>query len=1100
MYKKHCLLSFKLLCAFFSVQTFAQTNNPLINSGEKISQGNSYYEKKQYKDAIKYYGEVNKSDTNYMLALFEMANAYYNDSQFVKSLEAARLGMNLFPDKFSSFSMQIANALDNMKMPKEAQDEYDAAIARNPHNYLLYYNKGITNYNIKAYDDAKKNFQQALLINPFYAPAHFFLGSVYLQEGNLVPAIMAYNCCLLISPDGKYKNQAINLLTSISKGTDDIQNYVKSRNPAKAEKSFNSAQEILLSKVAYDSKYKTKVDIDDPLIKQIQVVIEKLVYSKNDQGFAMQYYVPFFVKVFSENDFQPLIYTMFSDVEIKEIQSWNKKNKKDANEFTGKAYVYFNDIRSGRILDFESRAKNTSNYIYNDNALIAKGEYVIINKKSVPKGKWEFYNTEGGKSADGSFNEEGMKEGLWTTYYENGVVKSKVYFKNGKNDGSSMGWFSNGNKWYEETYKSDLLEGKQTIYFFNENLKNIFNFKADKKEGEQQYYNNKNELTGSYMYKNDKLDGVAKTYYENKKLKTETAYINDVENGNFKSYFETGELYAVGQIKDGKREGLWTNYYTNGKVSAKTTYIANEVTGEYTEYYKNGKVSSTGNYVKKKLDGKTINYDDDGIMYSTSEYDRSKLREITFYDKKGNVISTTTTRKGAANIVFYSANGLKTAEGYFDKEGNKQGKYIKYYGTGPVSEESNWKDGEMNGGSKSFYPNGKLSKETNYKNGVEDGYFKSYFVTGQLNKEGWVVNGNKQQTWISYNVSGDVYKKEYYLDDELDGYVQYFYPGNIPDYEFIYHKGWHEGTIQYDSTGKIIQQNKFIAGKGTLTFRHFNQKVLSEVPYNHYMSNGPKKSYFFDGTVSSTSTLLNDEYDGKMINYLYGGKLKSEGNYVSGKKDGEWKYYYSNGQVSTEEKYKNGELEGLYKTYSNNGKPAKTITYVEGEIEGPYTYYGENGEVALVLNFEDGAVTSYQYMGKDGKLVEPIKLKSYSGKINAFYANGKPSASFDYVENNINGKYTFYFSNGNMKSEGIMLNGYMHGLCKQYFSDGKIYKEENYRLGNLHGKVMTYYPDGSPESECYYYDDEINGKNKYYDSKGKVTIRDYYHGFILSVK
>lgn len=1100
MRKRACLLSLTSILTLFCFQLFAQNNNPLINSGEKISEGNKLYDKQKYKEAIKLYSQVNKSDTNYMSALFEMANAYYNDSQYQKSLEMARLGMNLFPDKFSSFSMQIANALDNLKMSKEAQAEYDKAIARNPHNYLLYYNKGITNYNLKAYDDAKANFQQALLINPFYAQAHFFLGGVYMQEGNLVPAIMAYNCYLLIAPSGKYKNQAISLLTAISKGTDEVLGYVKNRVPAKTEKSFNEAQEILLSKVAYDSKYKTKVDIDDPMIKQIQVVIEKLVYSKKDQGFAMQFYVPFFEKLFKEDNFQALIYTMFADVDIKEIQKWNSRNKKEATDFAGKAYLYFNDIRSSRLLDFESRAKNISNYVYSDNTLIAKGEYGTYNKKSVPVGKWEFYNTEGGKSADGSFNEAGEKEGLWTTYYENGIVKSKVYYSKGKNEGSSMGWFSNGNKWYEETYKDGNLEGKQTINFFNENVKNIFNFKNDKKEGEQQYYNNKGELTGSYMYKNDKLEGVAKTYYENKKIKTETYYVNDIENGNYKSYYETGEQSATGLVKDGKREGLWTNYYTNGKVSSKTTYIANEVTGEYNEYYKNGKLSSTGNYVKKKLDGKTMNYDDDGILFSSSEYDRGKLREITFFDKKGNTISTTTTRKGAASIVFYSAEGIKTAEGYFDKEGNKQGKYIKYYSTGPVSEESNWKDGEMHGVSKSFYPNGKVSKETNYINGTEDGYYKSYYVTGQLSKEGWMVGGEKQQTWISYNVSGDVYKKEYYLNDELDGYVQYFYPGNIPDYEFIYYKGWHAGTIQYDSIGKIIQNNKFDAGKGTLTFRHFNEKVLSEVPYNHYMANGPKKSFYFDGTVSATSTLLNDDFHGKMVNYFYGGKIRSEGNYQFGKKEGEWKYYFSNGQIRTEEYFKNGEQEGVFKTYNRNGKLAKTITYREGELQGPYTYYGENGEVALVLNFVDDAIASYQYMGKDGKLLEPIKLKSYTGKINAFYANGKPSATLDYVENNINGKYTFYYSNGNIMVEGNMLNGYIDGVCKQYFTDGKIYKEENLVLGNLQGKGMTYYPDGKPESECYYYDDENHGKNKFYDEKGKMTVRDYYNGFILSIK
>ncbi|RYD70581.1 MAG: toxin-antitoxin system YwqK family antitoxin, partial [Sphingobacteriales bacterium] len=419
---------------------------------------------------------------------------------------------------------------------------------------------------------------------------------------------------LLLAPEGTYSTNAIKILSNISKSTDDVLEMVKNKKPS-AEKSFNTIQDILLSKIATDPKYKSLVNINDDMIKQIQVICEKLEYKKGDPGFTMQYYVPFFEKTFKEKRFEPMIYTMFSGVDIKPIKTWNQGNKKEKEAFILLAANYLNEIRFSRVLPYTDRQAATSLYVYNNDVLVAKGFYVMAKGEMQPQGTWEFFNDEGRITLRGEFSKQSKKTGEWVSFYSNGKVKEKINYKEDMYEGPAFGWFDNGNKWYDETYKSGQLHGVQTIRYLNGNRKSIIDFENGKETGEVKYFNISDQLTHTYTYKNGVLDGPYKTYHSNGKLNEESAFIKDVESGDYKSYYETGEQFATGKISNGKRQGLWINYYKDGTPKAKSTYLDGEFTGEFSEFFEDGKTNVTGNYVKKKLDGKVSYYDKDGILY-----------------------------------------------------------------------------------------------------------------------------------------------------------------------------------------------------------------------------------------------------------------------------------------------------------------------------------------------------------------------------------------------------------------------------------------------------------------------------------------------------
>jgi antitoxin component YwqK of YwqJK toxin-antitoxin module/Tfp pilus assembly protein PilF len=1089
-----------LLASFCSTNLMAQQTPPLINSGELLREGYNLYKNENYKEALKKYHQINRSDTNYAKALHEIANAYYADSQYNEAIATAQLGLKLFPEKFSDFSMIIANTYDNGGKMDEAIKVYDEAIQATPQFYLLYFNRGICNIRKEDYAAAKADLQKALLINPYFSQSHYFMGNLYFLEGSMVPAILSYSSYLMIAPEGKYKSNAIQLLSQISKVTDEVQE-LSNKKSSSTEKSFNQIQSILLSKIALDPKYKSLVDIDDNIVKQLQVVVEKLEFKKSDKGFAMQYYVPLFTTVFKDKMFPAMIYTMFGGIELDEITNWTKKNKAQKDAFINVASSYFNDIKYTQILEYENRDKAEKHYLYNDGDLIGYGKIVSTKKETIPVGDWVFFNDLYGKVSEGKFDENGKKTGNWKFYHSNGQLKELFNYNNGLPEGKCKGWYNNGNLSYEESYSNGKLNGKQTIYYYNEIVKSVLNYDEDNLEGEAKYYSYKGKLTTVAQYSNNKPNGLYKTYHDNGKIKDEGSYVNGDEEGNYKAYYISGKLRTTGMVKKNKREGLWTEYFENGQEKYRSMYQDGEITGAFTEYYNNGQLSVSGNYVKKKLDGTVLYYNRNGVKYCEATYDKGRLREIKFFDNTGKQISSTTTRKGAANITFYNADGVKTSEGSFDKEGFKQGTFTDYFPTGKVSTISNWKDGELHGSYLMYEPNGNKIYEGNYSNDNEDGFIRRYYHNGKIKEEGWVIDGKKQQTWTVYNINGDLYSKKFYLNGDPDGYTEYFYPGNVKDYEYRFKTDWLTQMTQYDSTGKIISEGDFPKGNGKLIFKHFNGKVLSETELKNFMSNGVKKSYFFDGKQAGFTTFINDDKHGAYKNYFYNGNISSEGEYQFNEKEGVWKTYYRVGGISSEETFVNGKKEGQDKYYAKNGNLSRTVDYRNDVVHGNITTYGDNNEIALMVNFDDGFVTGYQYLGSDNKPVSPIPLIHNSGKVKATYPNGKTSAEFTYYENNIEGNFTYYYSNGNVKIKGKMKNGYYDGTIEFFYPDGKKEKTENYIMGNLYGKTTLYFQDGKIEAELNYYDAELHGDNIYYNAQtGKPVRFKYYHGYIISIQ
>lgn len=1070
----------------------------LVNSGELLSEGIRLHEAGKYKDAIALFSKISRSDTNYNRALYELSSSYYSDSNFEASRKYAEEGLRRYPHEAANWYNLLANAYDDLGEHQKALDYYDKLIAEDKNSSQGYFNKGLTLYRLNRYDEAKACFQRCVIINPYYVSAHYYLGNLAMEEGRIPEAMMSYATNLLINPGNRYVGRVVQAFSNLAKMTDDVVKKAARRKPSKAD-DFDMVQEIIVSKIALDKQYKLKTSLEDPIVRQIQVLCEKVEFNAADKGFWMQYYVPFFTRILADGQFEPFVYHIFSELNIKPIQTWVSKNEKKVNGFKEAADTYFTSIRSTQTLEQTKREGVKLRYHYTDR-LIGKGEAKQNGKDVTLVGPWEFYHRNGKLRSKGSYNDNQDQTGGWEFYHDNGQLKEKTNYANGKAEGKSQSWFDNGVLSAEGIYRDGEQEGEWKYFYYNGLPSRVVHMKAGKREGKATGYTITNDLSYTATYKDDQEEGEVVYYYRNGKVETTCMYTAGEANGKYRKYFFNGQLNMEGTYANGKKTGLWKEYHQNGKLYSESNYVDDQLDGEQKLYYDNGQMETHSFYKKGKVEGKSEDFDQDGKLFCETIYEKGRLRDIKFYDKKGQVISNATSRNGSGNLVFYDPQGNKTSEGYFTKEGLREGKTTYYYRIGKPSMVAEYKDGLLNGIRTSYFKNGKISEQGNYTADAEDGYQVSNYIDGTPESEGWVNEGKKQGEHISYNNLGNMVSRSFYVNNEENGYVEYFHPNGKVDYEQRYEEGWMREFTQYDTSGKVLSTTFLPQGNGDFSFKLYNGKPYINGSYRNNRLHGEYKIYYPNDAVSSVQYYRWGYHDSTYKHYHLNGKLAGEGQYRHGNKNGTWKTYYENGKTEQVETYVDGSQEDKFLQYNEDGTLDKEGLYKNNKLNGPYRIYGENNQLAVQLNYEAGKLISYTYEGKDGKLVPEIKLKNGTGAVVGYFKNGTKSVEINYIDDEQNGPRKLYFTTGKLYVDGVRVEGYDNGVKKVFYPNGQIEKEENYRYGVMHGLVKTFYPNGKPRDEETYYNGELHGDCKYYDASGKVQVRNYFYGVMQSIK
>jgi len=156
-------------------------------------------------------------------------------------------------------------------------------------------------------------------------------------------------------------------------------------------------------------------------------------------------------------------------------------------------------------------------------------------------------------------------------YYPNGKLKKEYqYNKDGLADGYYKKYYDNGDIFVKSAYKNGKLEGLGRTYYKNGQVEWEVNYINGKEEGNYKEYYKGGELKAEATFKDGKEVGVSKNYFKDGSLEKEYEVKNGILHGDYREYYPNGQL----------------NVYAIYKDSIPVYYEDYDETGKFTEDYR----------------------------------------------------------------------------------------------------------------------------------------------------------------------------------------------------------------------------------------------------------------------------------------------------------------------------------------------------------------------------------------------------------------------------------------------------------------------------------------------------------------------------------
>lgn len=292
---------------------------------------------------------------------------------------------------------------------------------------------------------------------------------------------------------------------------------------------------------------------------------------------------------------------------------------------------YLNDLKDGYF-----------KWYYEDGTLKKTEKYemgVLIEAPETAKirFKQQFY-PNGEVKAEGTYR-KGVKDGIHRTFDENGEVISSAIYADGKvraegvydADGNKQGlwkeYYPDGTLMAEGKYKNNEKVDVWKYYFEDGSLEQIGSFRAGKPNGLWKWYYSNGQLRKEEDWLNGYRDGSMIEYDSLGNVLVKGSYRDDVPDGRW--IVEINDFKAIGNYRDGLESGMWKFYYENNRIMQEGEFIDGLANGKHTSYYYNGQLKETGLYDYGLKVGTWNYYHEDGVLKLTITY---KKGEEVAYD------------------------------------------------------------------------------------------------------------------------------------------------------------------------------------------------------------------------------------------------------------------------------------------------------------------------------------------------------------------------------------------------------------------------------------------------------------------------------------
>ncbi|MDB5256122.1 MAG: hypothetical protein JWM14_817 [Chitinophagaceae bacterium] len=374
-------------------------------------------------------------------------------------------------------------------------------------------------------------------------------------------------------------------------------------------------------------------------------------------------------------------------------------------------------VLGGIFLTVDANAQtHQSVEIYYDAAKKVKHEVFLVKKKknaTVRDSTYTSFYQNGKVKSKGIFKND-IPVGLWYYYYESGLVKSYGKLTGTIKYGDWKYYYENGNISTEGSYKEGKKEGDWKYYFESTAgiLKTDGVYVNDKREGRWKFYDESGNFKAQADFHEDR--GMYSEFYPNGAKKSEGLLIEGRSIGTWKYYHDNGKVLGEGVEKDGLKEGPWVYYDKSGAVASRGNYTQGKQSGSWEYFHENGVLASKGEYTDDKKEGDWTTFNTAGKKIGEGSFKGGKGVYREFYDSgKLKIEGSIENDKNEGQWNYYYETGEQEGKCFYQQG---KGKYLGYYKDGTNKMEGLLEDGHKTGIWRLYKPNGELA-----------GLYKTYY-------------------------------------------------------------------------------------------------------------------------------------------------------------------------------------------------------------------------------------------------------------------------------------------------------------------------------------------------------------------------------------
>jgi len=321
-----------------------------VEAEKLVDEGITYHDKGDYVGAISRYDKALELDNDNLFALAEKAFSLFSSQKYEESIKYCQRAIETHSGEngLKIVYVTFGNATDALKKTDESIEIYDEGIKQFPGYYQLYFNKGITLWGVKKYDDALLCFQTSAKLNPKHASSHNAIARLSKNTEKRISALLAYFRFFVLEPESNRAKENLESVRKLMKANveetgkktikisispDLLGDTTATGTPT--ENSFSTTDMILSMETAldFDKKNKKKTEAERLTMKVETMCASLKEIENNNHGFFWDYYVPYFIEMKDLKLIEPFSYIVLTSSTDPDVAKWLKSNKAEVDRF-----------------------------------------------------------------------------------------------------------------------------------------------------------------------------------------------------------------------------------------------------------------------------------------------------------------------------------------------------------------------------------------------------------------------------------------------------------------------------------------------------------------------------------------------------------------------------------------------------------------------------------------------------------------------------------------------------------------------------------------------------------------------------------------------